>query len=305
MKLPFSKPAAVPPERRRVQAPDRPPVFSYHAYRSAETDATGRQLFRDVITVEKASRTAKYWLRRFGVLAIIIAVGAAGVNLLLLTPDPKVMPLDPSQTYFLHSTATYEAAAAKLFSRSVMSRTKLTLDQQGLAAALRHEFPELAVVSIKLPLIGHRPIVYIAPETPVLILETTGGRQYVVGRNGEALTDNAARGLDLPHVKDDSGTPVRPGQPVLATSTISFISTLLYQLKQKHMIVSAFVLPAGSSELDMYLGGQQYFVKFNLASDTALEQVGTFLAVQHNLAGQGVTPGQYIDVRVEGRAYYK
>lgn len=305
MKLPFTKPAAAPLGQRHARLPDRPAMFSYHAHRSAETDAMGRRLFRDVITVEKASRTAKYWFQRFGVLAIILAACVSLANVLLLTPDAKVLPLDQSQTKFLHSTATYEAAADKLFSASILNRNKLTVDQEGIGTALRREFPELSAVSVKLPLIGHRPIIYITPEAPVLILVTSDSKQYIVGQNGEVLAANAGLGLDVPYVKDESGAPIHPGQPVLATTTISFIREVLYQLSHKQLIVSTFVLPSGTSELDAYLSGQSYFVKFNLASNTPLEQVGTFLAVQHNLAGQGLMPQQYIDVRVEGRAYYR
>jgi hypothetical protein len=77
-------------------------------------------------------------------------------------------------------------------------------------------------------------------------------------------------------------------------------------LQQQHLAVATFVLPAGSSELDVYLDGKPYYMKCNLAlSDTAREQVGTFLAVQHDLEEQGRRPGQYIDVRIAGRAYYK
>ena len=64
-------------------------------------------------------------------------------------------------------------------------------------------------------------------------------------------------------------------------------------------------MPAAENELDMYLTGQSYYVKFNLADSSPLQEVGTFLAVRQNLQQQGITPSQYIDVRVDGRAYYK
>ena len=65
------------------------------------------------------------------------------------------------------------------------------------------------------------------------------------------------------------------------------------------------VLPVGTSELDVKLTNQPYTVKFNLESGTARQQAGTFLATQAKLQSQNVTPGQYVDVRVGGRAYYK
>ncbi len=64
-------------------------------------------------------------------------------------------------------------------------------------------------------------------------------------------------------------------------------------------------LPVGTSELDVRLAGQPYSVKFNLESGTARQQAGTFLATESKLKSQNVTPAEYIDVRVDGRAYYK
>lgn len=86
---------------------------------------------------------------------------------------------------------------------------------------------------------------------------------------------------------------------------MAFIQTVLYQLQQKHIVVTMLVLPAASREFDLYIDGARYYGKFNLASDTARQQAGTFLATKHYLEGKGLAPQEYIDVRVDGRAYYK
>lgn len=306
MKLPFRKPAA-PQERRRAAIGDRPQAFTYHTLRSSMPAAAGRRRLRDAVNARTASRAARFSLQRFGLLAVIIAVSISVVSILTLTPDPKVLPLDPGQTAFLHSTATYQQAAAKLFGASFASRNKITVDTAAIGSALQHEFPELASVTIKLPLIGHRPIVYIAPTQAVLALMTTANHVYEIDASGRALaqTSGTAEAASLVPVKDNSGAPVHVGQPALASDTVSFIQAVLYQMQHKQLDVSTFVLPAGESELDMYVAGQPYFVKFNLADDTPVQQTGTFLAVRHQLQGQGTAPLQYIDVRLAGRAYYR
>ncbi|HVU59954.1 MAG TPA: hypothetical protein VHC98_03910 [Candidatus Saccharimonadales bacterium] len=298
---------AEPTIRRRPAPSGRPTAYSYHTYRSAEPAVTGRQLFRDTHIAEKASRTASYWAKRFGLLAIIAALIVSVVNFLILTPDPSVRPLDPTNATFLHSTATYQQAAAKLLSGSVLNRNKLTVDLSGVAAALQHQFPELASVSVSLPLAGHRPIIYITPTKPVLELTTTTRNTYVIDANGRVLSmvTSGSTALALAQVEDQSGTPVTIGQLALPGSTVSFIQSVLYQLKQKQVGVARLVLPAGKSELDLYPSGQPYFVKFNLADATPVQQAGTFLAVRHALMEQGKTPTQYVDVRVGGRAYYQ
>jgi hypothetical protein len=71
------------------------------------------------------------------------------------------------------------------------------------------------------------------------------------------------------------------------------------------MSVGSMILPAGTSELDVHLAGQPYFVKFNLNNNDPRQQAGTFLAAIANLQKNHITPAQYIDVRVDGRAYYQ
>ena len=73
----------------------------------------------------------------------------------------------------------------------------------------------------------------------------------------------------------------------------------------KHITITSMTLPPAADELDVHLTGVNYYIKFNLANDDARQQVGTFLATQAQLKSQGITPGQYIDVRVDGRAYYQ
>lgn len=308
MKLPFKKPL-VPAGRQRRAYEGRAQVFSYHALRSQELGAAGRKLFRDTINHETAARAKRYWVQRFGILAIIIVLSVCTVNVLLLSSDPIIMPADPEQTYFLHSKATYQQAAAKLLSGSLLNGNKLTVNTTEVSNSLKLQFPELASVSVKLPLVGHRPLLYLVPTKPAVVLSARFGKPYVVDEKGRALTSAShLEGVDignLPRVKDDSGRLVRVGQQVISGDTVAFIEAVIYQVRAKHLEVSTFVLPMGKSELDMYLDGQSYFVKFNLADSTPEGQVGTFLAARQKLAGQGLTPAHYMDVRVAGRAYYQ
>ena len=77
------------------------------------------------------------------------------------------------------------------------------------------------------------------------------------------------------------------------------------QLTAKQYTISALTLPAGTSELDASLSGLPYIVKFNLQATNARQQVGTFLATAGRLSSQHITPAKYVDVRVDGRAYYQ
>lgn len=301
-----TKPA--PPVRRQVMPARRTNQYAYYSQRSAEPTALGRQVFREALNARAARRAAHYWVQRFGVVTAFVAVIVAAVSIISLSTDPKVVPLDSSSGVFLHSMNAYEQSAQQLFDSSVLNHNKLTVDTNGISAQLKRQFPELSVVNITLPLVGHRPIIYVAGARPALLLQAAGGHSYIIDATGRAIGTagtNAAASLHLLNVRDTSGTAIHVGQPAVASKTVAFIEAVQYQIEQKGLSTSTYVLPAGTSELDMYLDGQHYFVKFNLASDTALQQVGTFLAVKRNLEGRGIVPGSYIDVRVDGRAYYK
>ena len=152
---------------------------------------------------------------------------------------------------------------------------------------------------------------YVQPASPALILVADNGT-FVVDENGRALIKaDASTQLDnfkVPTITDQSGLQIRLGKQALTHQTTTFIQTITGQLQARHVSVKAMTLPAASSELDVYISGKSYFVKFNLQateSDAANAQAGTFLALKQYLDRNQKTPNQYIDVRLSGRAYYK
>ena len=65
-------------------------------------------------------------------------------------------------------------------------------------------------------------------------------------------------------------------------------------------------LPAQSRELDVYISGDPYYIKFNLEDNTdADQQIGTYFATRQYLINNKITPSQYIDAMVVGRVYYQ
>lgn len=264
---------------------------------------------------EDATAPAKglghFLMRRFGLVVLLIALLASAINVLSLSSDARVVPLtaDGSQS-FLKDTQVYQTAADKLLAGSVWNRNKLTVNTDGISHQLLKEFPELSDVSVTLPLLSKRPTVYVQTAQPALVLVSVNG-SFILDTDGKALLNaadlQAQSRQKLPLVTDQSGLDVTLNQQALPSDNVSFIRTVAAELAARHVGISAMVLPRGTSELDVHISNQPYFVKFNLQSGSgdAREQAGTFLATQSQLQRQNVTPSQYIDVRVDGRAYYK
>jgi hypothetical protein len=233
-----------------------------------------------------------------------VSVGSA----LTLSPDAKVLQLESSdKNSFLHSQADYEKAVQTLLKQSVWNRNKITVNSNRITAELQQQFPELSSVSMTLPLVAHRPIVYIQPVQPALALHAANGT-FILGENGKALlaaSNSFANIHDLPVVNDQSGLQVRLDHQAITADDTRFIQEIVAQLSNKGYKVSSLTLPAASREVDAAIEGKPYQVKFNLQTGDARQQAGTFLATIANLEGQHSTPAQYVDVRVDGRAYYK
>jgi hypothetical protein len=282
-------------------------TFSYHNQRSDTTDNTGRKLRKQVLTAAAAKSVGNFWIQRFGLAILLIAGAVSLLSALSLTNSVKMQEIGPvkSSTLF-HNQTAYQASADTALGSSVWSRNKVTINTSQLSSTLLRSFPELSSATVTLPLLSHRPIVYISYTEPAIIIHNQTG-SFVLDNTGKVLvpTNTEAVNLGLPTVTDLSGIKLAANAQVLSGSDISFIRTVVAGLHAKQVASADMTLPAAASELDVAIAGKPYFVKFNLHANSAKLQIGSLLAVQQRLAQQGIAPSQYIDVRVDGRAYYK
>jgi hypothetical protein len=307
MKLHRRKPDK-PEGRRRSQlnAGQNPGAFSYYAQRSTTRNNTGREAGRETTA---PPTVLKSLLERGGLLIFIVVIAAGSINSLSLTTDPRIVPLTSQGGIFLHDTATYASSTNDILGSTIWNRNKITINTRAVSNQLKSKYPELAEVSITLPLLAHRPVVYIQPTKPVLIL-SSGGTSYVVGKNGLALLQTnqlpANSRLELPVVDDQTGVKLQTGKQALTRDNVAFIEMVLKQLEAAGIPVAHMALPPGTSEVDVYIKNQPYYGKFSMHASLAeaKQQAGTFIAVQHKLQSKHINPS-YIDVRVLGRAYYK
>lgn len=305
----FKKTSPEPPRRQRLRSDraDTPTAFSYHARRADREANTGRKLQRSNLK-PAAERLGRYWLQRFGLFILLIVALVCAVDVLTLSTDPKIELTSPSgDRSFLQTDETYHRAAAGLLAASIWNHNKITVDTGSVSQQLLTKFPELAAASVTLPLLAHRPVVYLQGAQPALILVTRSG-SYVISTDGKALLPSdqspALTALHLPVVTDQSALRVTLDKKALTPANVRFIRTVMAELAARHVATGSLTLPPGTSELDVALSGQPYFIKFNLANDDARQQAGTFLALQAKLRSQNITPAKYVDVRVDGRAYY-
>lgn len=259
----------------------------------------------DASPFQRRSRTKKRgWPARFMDWLIITAAAAGLAYSLILRPQP-IMAVNSSA---YHPTEVYLAAASDSL-KSLKNRNKLTIDQDNLESLLKSKFPEIRQADIDVPLFGRSPTVRLDIAMPSLLLRGINGtpaKDLVVDAKGtvigEAAGFKAVKGL--PTIIDEGGISASPGQSVLSSSEVNFILSLLTQINQAKVPIASVTLPRLAQQLDLRTTDRTYYVKFYLNGDVLI-QVGQFLAARQNFDASQKQPLQYLDVRVNGKVFYK
>jgi hypothetical protein len=244
-------------------------------------------------------RRHKFFVRLVDLL-IISSIIFCFIYSLIVQPNPKISINNTSY----HDAYVYRNdATAKL--KSLKNRTKLTLDEQGLIKALQDKFPEINGGTVELPLFDEKPTLNIIISPPAFYINN-GDIRYVVSAQGRAVAMSSAMPniRNLPVVNDQSGFQASPGKQVLGASGISFIQTVIAQCKHAGVPISSLTLPKLAQELDLRTTDRPYYVKFYLGGDADI-QVGQYLASRHQFDATNAQPSEYLDVRVQGKVFYK
>ena len=283
-------------------------VFSYHANRSATLEARERTM----PTEQPAPKRLPRGIRRIKAKHVLTGICALIVFLLLvgLSSTPKIVITgSKSSQLALQNTAVYADTVHQMLGKSMSNNNKLTINTEAVATELKARYPELHTVTVSLPFFGRQPIVYLQPVVPQMVLSTSSG-QFILDSNGRALSTYANQKLGedgsqpIPIVTDQSGLAAQKGQIILPSKTVAFITEVAGQLYAKKIAVETWTLPAGGGELTVKPVGASYFVKFSLQG-VAREEAGTYLATKQYLDTHHISPKEYVDARVSGRAYYK
>jgi hypothetical protein len=298
--------------RRQVQHGDgASSAFSYYTSRVSERPAARPSARRKDPEQPKAVNEPSRRLARsvsadISFLLLVIVIVICLGKILALSDNPKIVIVGETATssHYLQPISTYQSAAHKLLMGSITDRTKLTIDTEEISRAFQQEFPEVQDVSISIPLVNSRPVVFIQPTNPSVLVESTQNDYYALNASGIVLTAlSGTTSSSLPLVIDQSGLVPVVGKQLLSSDTIEFVQTVVYQFTAAHLGITSFSLPAAAPyELDAHLAGKPYIVRFNLEEDS-LTQSGAAIATIQQLGA--TVPTSYIDMRVPGRVYYK
>lgn len=231
-------------------------------------------------------------------LLILLVIGL--VYCMTIRPQPE-LNLN-SELY--HSSSDYQNAAAVELT-ALKNRNKLTFDEKSVVFNLQKRFPEIESASVDLPLFSQTPKLNINVAGPAFVLNNQDA-EYVVNTRGVAVAKRSDLPplKDLPTVIDQTGFNAQAGKQVISSAEVNFINTLVTELKMARVQIATMTLPAKAQELDLRTKDESYYTKFYLGGDP-LTQTGQYLAARHQFNQNAKQPSKYLDVRVNGKIYYR
>lgn len=287
-------------------------AFSYNAKKSNRVDSRrggGEGSLGDVIKTERTSKPGASKIKKKIILGVILVVLVIIISLIYVSGNPKIIVIQPSGfSYLPRQLTVYKTAAARDLNSSIYNRNKLTLSSSNVASQLEKQFPEVQYAGVTISLLSSTPSVYLQLAKPEILYQTPNG-EFALDSNGVVIDIATGFGASelsrLPLVETSAPAAINVGTQVIAGTNVSFILTVQAALAAKKISVTKYVLVPNAEQLNAYPANVNYYVKFNLNETDALLQTGTYLATIANLKQQGITPTTYVDVRVDGRAYYK
>ncbi len=288
---------------RRGSANTDRAVFSYYQNRVIPGDDS-------VKASEERKQKQELSFRRHHILTFLtlLVITASFIYILSLSTSPKVIIVnqqDQATQSLLRSADTYQQATQKILEGSIFNRSKVSINTTSVAHSLQEQFPEISEATVSLPLINRRPIVYIQITQPVFFLNK-GNEIFAIDQQGRVIMKGDANlpKSNLIHIEDQTSQAVEVSKPFLPARQVKFMQDIAAQLKNKGITDISFVLPPLPDVVYVKIKDRPYLVKMTFQNDPRL-QAGTFLAVKDKLEADKITPAEYIDVRVDERAYYK
>lgn len=197
--------------------------------------------------------------------------------------------------------ANVQQLAQQGIDKQWFGRNTLLLNGGALTAAL--EAAEPAIKSAEIKRRGFHAIEVVISERQPSLNWKTNGVSYLLDVDGTVIGLSTVAYAKLPTVVDTSNLPVKEGERVAPAAFVTFCSEFIKALPQAGLQVAEVTVPETTSEIHIKTD-KGFILKLDTTRPAAGE-LADLKAVQTELTRAKKTPAEYIDLRIEHKAYYK
>jgi hypothetical protein len=198
-------------------------------------------------------------------------------------------------------TSQYVSTIHEYYADNPLEQFRFSVDDERLSRYVQDTHPEVSDVVVGRDENG---LGYIFTLRKPLLSWTTSGGQFFIDTTGSSFTDNYF-GVPTLTVDDKSGISDEAGGTIVSSRFIRFVGLVIGNFNEKSSeSIEQVVLPANTThEVDFKLKGHEFSVKTNIDRDPARQAADMVNAINY-MKEKGITP-LYVDVRVEGKAFYR
>lgn len=238
------------------------------------------------------------------ILTIVVALTCLGFVVLSQFTNRISKVVSTGQAVKLSSSNVqkYKKIADEYFAKNSSERLSFIRRDEAFTAFMIERAPEIKSISIQSLGFGNSELA-VELRQPVAMWSVGSETKYVDNR-GKVFAENY---FDQPQVsiQDNSGVKINGGGAATSVKFLSFVGKTVVELQNKHQLkVEKVVIPQGSIRyVEFYLAGRPYPFKAQITRDS-LSQAADIAVMARYVDNKKIKP-QYIDNRIEGRAYWK
>lgn len=238
--------------------------------------------------------------RKLGAFFMILAIFISLISIFLFQFISKVSVV--SNESKSQNLSKYEKSVEEYLNINPSERILSNLNKNALLESLQKDYPEvLSISDIKFNGLTSYKI-YLNFRKPVASW-LVDGKEFFVDSEGVSFNVNNFEKPSL-NIIDDSGAIVSNGKNVASSSFFSFIGKLVSAANKQGLEVSKIRIPPLSlRQVEVSVKGVSYFARMSTA-DSAEGQIINFKKAIEYFITHKISPN-YIDLRIEGRGYYK
>ena len=238
--------------------------------------------------------------RKLGAFFVVLAIFISLISIFLFQFISKVSVV--SNESKSQNLSKYEKSVEEYLNINPSERILSNLNKNALLESLQKDYPEvLSISDIKFNGLTSYKI-YLDFRKPVASW-LVDGKEFFVDSEGVSFNVNNFEKPSL-NIIDDSGAIVSNGKNVASSSFFSFIGKLVSAANKQGLEISKIRIPPLSlRQVEVSVKGVSYFARMSTA-DSAEGQIINFKKAIEYFRTHKISPN-YIDLRIEGKGYYK
>ena len=238
--------------------------------------------------------------RKLGAFFVVLAIFISLISIFLFQFISKVSVV--SNESKSQNLSKYEKSVEEYLNINPSERILSNLNKNALLESLQKDYPEvLSISDIKFNGLTSYKI-YLDFRKPVASW-LVDGKEFFVDSEGVSFNINNFEKPSL-NIIDDSGAIVSNGKNVASSSFFSFIGKLVSAANKQGLEISKIRIPPLSlRQVEVSAKGVSYFARMSTV-DSAEGQIINFKKAIEYFRTHKISPN-YIDLRIEGKGYYK